>query len=77
VENQTANPSLLSAIIALLSALPRILSLIERVGRALSTAEGREWLTKFEATIDGLEKAANKNEKIQAAQNVAAAISTL
>jgi len=75
VEKSASKPSVAGAIIAFLVALPKLIDLCLRVGRALQ--DDGEWLTRVETVIDGLEKAHTKDEKIKSAQSIASVISSL
>lgn len=64
-------------ILSFFKALPRILALIDRLGRAFAQTDVQEWMTKLEANIDLLEKAQSPNEKSNAALALALSIRAL
>ena len=68
---------MIEGILSFLKALPRILALMEKIGRAFQTEEVLAWLSSVEKSIDDLEKAVNKDEKIKAAQRIASDIRSL
>lgn len=64
-------------ILAFFRALPRIIALIDRLGRAFASTDFQEWMTSLEKNVDDLEKANNPHEKSNAALALAQSIRAL
>lgn len=64
----------MEAIVSFFTALPRIVTIMQRVGAWLSRAETNAWLSELEATIDSLERAQTSEEKQNAARRLVGVI---
>lgn len=64
----------MQAILAFLAVLPKIISLIERLGELMEKNRVSEWLDDVDASIDALEKAQTPEAKRDAAKKIALVI---
>ena len=67
----------MEGLLSLLNALPRLLAIAEKLGRAFEYREVLEWINQVEASVDQLGKAKTKDEKAAAALSIVAAIRAL
>lgn len=67
----------MGGIIAFLQCVPKIISLMERLGRMVEEKKINDWLDSLEKTVTHLEKAETPEEKKNAAQALAHSIRSL
>ena len=64
-------------IITFLQCLPKLISIIDRLGRLMQDHEIGEWMCSLEASIDDLEKAKGSDEKGKAVLGLLSSIRSL
>lgn len=60
-----------AALLGLLAALPKLISIGERVVKAINDAQFQNWMNDLDATIGNLEKATTDQERFDAAKALA------
>ena len=68
---------MLEGILAFLISLPKVLTIMDRVGRLILDHDLNKWLDDLERTIDTLEQAKTPDEKLNAAKKLALSIRSL
>lgn len=61
---------MLAGILGFLSALPKILDLISRLGKLIQDARTQEWINELEDAIHATEKASSPNDFKDAAKSL-------
>jgi uncharacterized protein YjcR len=62
------------SLIAFLKVLPRAIELMVRIGKWMEANNVEEWMSELERSIDSLERAKSRDEKLDAARSLVRAM---
>lgn len=68
---------MLEGILTFLRCLPKLIAIIDRMGRLMDEHNISQWMTDLETALDKLEKAQSSDEKAQAAKLLVNSIRSL